>query len=97
MCRSIACIVPPDLLQKLAADATAEEKRSLLATLRHDRTVRQERKLAAMSLRPSAAVGKGTGKPKRAIYDQGNVASDAPAKLVRAEGAPASKDPAVNV
>jgi Zn-dependent metalloprotease len=96
MCRSIACIVPPDLLQKLAADATAEEKRKLLATLRQDRALRQERKLASMSLRPSAAAGKGTGKPKRAIYDQGNVASDAPAKLVRAEGAPATKDPAVN-
>jgi Zn-dependent metalloprotease len=96
MCQSIACIVPPDLLQKLAADATPEEKRSLLATLRHDRAVRKERTLAAAAVRAGAASVGGTGKPKRAIYDQGGVASDAPATLVRAEGAAASKDPAVN-
>jgi Zn-dependent metalloprotease len=98
MCRSIACIVPPQLLQKLAAEASAEEKRSLLATLRQDRAMRQERKLAAMSARSAApaTVGKGTGKPKRSIFDQGGVASDAPGTLVRAEGAAKTKDPAVN-
>lgn len=99
MCRSIACIVPPQLLQKLAADAAEAEKKLLLATLRNDRSMRIERTLnrAAVTRGASAAVpGSGTGKPKRSIYDQGNAQSDAPGQLVRAEGARATKDPAVN-
>ena len=91
---SISCIVPPELLQRLAADASAEEKRSLLATLRHDRTVRLERKREAAA--PQTSAGVATGKPNRSVYDQNGVASDVPATLVRAEGAPATKDVAVN-
>jgi Zn-dependent metalloprotease len=102
MCRSLACIVPPVLLQKLAAEASAEERKALLATLRHDRVVRIERTLArlipgsAAANAAAAAPRPGAGKPKRNIYDQRNAQSDAPGTLVRAEGAAAVKDVAVN-
>jgi Zn-dependent metalloprotease len=99
MCRSIACIVPPQLLKKLAADAAAEEKRALLATLRNDVVIRAERTLRRVSMASAASLpapGTGSGKPKRSIFDQGNAQSDAPGNLVRAEGAKATKDPAVN-
>lgn len=96
MCGSLACIVPPVLLQRLAAEASPEEKRALLETLRHDRIIRAERKANAQGVRSLSPIGTGTGKPNRSIYDQGGIASDTPAKLVRGEGAKAVKDPAVN-
>ena len=92
----IHCILPPYLLDKLA-DSTDPKVRDLAieaiarsATLRAERTT-----LARMPM--MAAIPSATGKKDRLVYDMKNQGSSfLPGKLVRREGDPKSKDPAVN-
>jgi Zn-dependent metalloprotease len=98
---SLACIVPPDLLLQLARREPGATSDPVLDTLALDMAVRTERaenaaRQPARDLRKplfAAAVG---GTPNRSVYDQQGSEDQVLGKLVRAEGQPATADPAVN-
>ena len=92
----IHCILPPYLLDKLAESADPKVRRLAIeaiarsATLRATRTTLQQMPLMA-------AVPSPAGKKDRLVYDMKNQGSTfLPGTLVRSEGDPKSKDPAVN-
>jgi Zn-dependent metalloprotease len=95
----LACILPPDLILRLAQEASPERRLALLETLALDHSFRQFRAEAAgrqaalPSLTSPAAPG---GTPSRVIYDQQNSTAQAPGKLARSEGDPAVADSAIN-
>jgi Zn-dependent metalloprotease len=95
----LACILPPDLLLKLAREATDEHRSVILRTLELDQTFRLRRaELAArQAARPEAsmATGKG-GAPNRTIYDQAHSTAYTPGTLVRGEGHAPVADVSVN-
>lgn len=100
MCRSpIACIVPPNLLKRVALEGSARERASAIQTLAIDSSMRLARAEAAGRRVPGQrALGtlvSSAGTPNRFIHDQGG-ATDVVGPVVRAEGQPATKDPAVN-
>ena len=73
---SLACILPPDLLARIAREADAAQRAAILDTLQIDHTFRLARAetAARQGIRPSnsAAPHVGGGTPKRSIYDQGH-------------------------
>jgi Zn-dependent metalloprotease len=96
---SLACILPPDLLLKLAREATAEHRSALLKTLELDQAFRLRRaELAAVqAARPvgTGAAG-GGGTPNRSVYDQQHSTAYTPGTLVRSEGQAPVDDVSVN-
>jgi len=95
----ISCILPPDLILRLAQNASADRRLALLQTVEIDHSFRQFRaetagRQAALALPTSTAAPGGT--PSRMIYDQQHSTSTTPGTLVHAEGAPPSSDDAVN-
>jgi len=96
---ALACILPPDLILRLAAEASPERRLALLQTLELDHSFRQSRAEAAgrraapRSVAITAAAG---GTPSRVIYDQQDSTVTTPNKLVRREGDPPVADDAVN-
>jgi Zn-dependent metalloprotease len=100
MCRSpLACIVPPRLLERLARDGTARERRSAIETLAIDSSIRQARAEAAgrstSAPRPLGSLLSSAGSPNRFIHDQQGSTTTI-GDVVRGEGQPPTEDPAVN-
>ena len=96
---SIACIIPPVLLEELARRGD-KQRDSALQTLSIDATLRTTRvhnSLVGTAANPSSVLQSVTpGKPARTIFDcQGQLPATNP-KIVRREGGRASKDVAVN-
>jgi Zn-dependent metalloprotease len=97
--RALACILPPDLILRLAEDASAERKQALLQTLDLDHSFRQFRAEAAgrrAALAPPVSTAPPGGAPRRQIYDQQNSTATSPGKLARGEGDPPVADQAIN-
>jgi len=97
---SIACIIPPVLLEELVRNGTAEEREAALRTLSLDATLRHARTHNALVGTPAnfATVLQSVtpGKPRRTIHDCGGLEPPTPPKQVRGEGGPPSKDVTVN-
>jgi Zn-dependent metalloprotease len=98
--RSLHCIVPPGLLDRLARAGTDDIRNAALDTLAVDRKFRLSRAEAAsrtpgLAARPVTFARIG-GHPNRTIYDQGHSNNQTPGAVVRAEGQPADADQAVN-
>ena len=94
------CIVPPDLLLKVARTGDQAQRDAALGTLALDQTFRQARAsttatLAVFGLRRSR-VGGSPGKPQRTIYDQHHSDAMALGTVAWSEGSRKSKDPAVS-
>src|ERR687886_1132475 len=97
---SIACIIPPVLLQELAKTGGDEDRDALLRTLAVDATLRTARvhnslvgaPVNATTVRQSVA----PGKPVRTIYDCENQEVRTTPKQMRGEGDPDSDDVTVN-
>jgi len=95
----LACILPPDLLLKLARESTDERRSAILQTIELDQTIRLRRaELAARQIaRPVGAMAKGAGgTPDRTIYDQEHSTGYLPGTLVRKEGQGPVDDVSVN-
>jgi Zn-dependent metalloprotease len=97
---SIACIIPPVMLEELVRSGGAEEREAALRTLSLDTTLRLARvhnSLVGTPANPTTVLQSVTaGQPQRTIYDcEGREPPTTP-KQVRAEGEPASGDAAVN-
>jgi Zn-dependent metalloprotease len=97
---SIACIIPPVLLEELARRVSDEERDALLRTLSLDASLRiarvhnsltAERRNRA-TIRQSATAGT----PQRTIYDCHGLEPPSDPEPVRAEGDPPSDDVTVN-
>src|SRR5579859_6301623 len=94
------CILPPDLLDRLARDTDAAVRTAALDTLQFDHLFRLTRaemaaRLGGRQARPITFARIG-GQPQRTIYDQQHSTVQTPGKVVRAEGQPAVADTAVN-
>jgi len=91
------CILPPELLRRIARNGNAKQRDAALDTLAVDQTLRLGRatwELLNAGTRRGLFGTPGAGK-QRSIYDaQG--AETLPGRLVRAEGAPAAGDVEVN-
>jgi Zn-dependent metalloprotease len=94
------CILPPDLLDRLARAGDDVVRNAALDTLRFDQLFRLTRaemasRLGGRLARPITFARIG-GKPQRTIYDQQHSTNQTPGKVARAEGAAAVADTAVN-
>ena len=97
---SIACIIPPVLLQELARKGDDEQRDALLRTLSLDASLRTARVhnalVGAPANRTTVLQSVTPGQPQRTIYHcQGQEPTSSPGQ-VRAEGDPASGDDAVD-
>lgn len=95
----LACILPPDLLLKLARESTDEHRSPILATIELDQTFRLRRaeRAARQVTRPVGAMGMGAGgTPNRSIYDQEHSTEYIPGTLIRKEGQGPVGDVSVN-
>jgi Zn-dependent metalloprotease len=102
---SIFCILPPHILRDIARTGTDEQRQAALDTLAVDTTFRTLRAIrlaapVATAAQSTVSLGAeaGTGAAKqlqRTIFDCHNI-QRLPGDPVRAEGAPASGDPAVD-
>jgi Zn-dependent metalloprotease len=97
---SIACIIPPVLLEELARRGTDDERDAALRTLSLDATLRLARAHNALVGTP---VNRATvlqsvtaGQPQRTIYDCHEQEPVSNPEVVRIEGGPPTDDPAVN-
>ncbi len=97
---SLRCILPPDLLLRVAKDASPELRLALLQSLSVDHTFRLQRAEVAgrQGIRPQAGIGAAPagGSPNRTIYNQDHATTNEPAKVVRKEGEPPVADVSVN-
>ena len=97
--KHLACILPPDLLLRLASEASDEQRSAILRTLELDQTFRLRRAELAGRQVPrheGALAHGGGGTPRRTIYDQGHSTAYTPGTLVRDEGDPPVADDSVN-
>ena len=97
---SIACIIPPVLLEELARRGSPEERDAALRTLSLDaglRTARVHNALVrAPANRTTVRQSATAGQPQRTIFDCHGLEPPSNPDLVRAEGDPPSDDVAVN-
>ena len=97
---SIACIIPPRLLEELARRGTEEEREAALHTISIDATLRLVRVHNALARGPldRATIRQGAtpGQPQRTIYDCKGLEPPTTPEQVRAEGDPPTDDVAVN-
>jgi len=96
-CRNpIHCILPPYILDSLAESDDPKVRRLAIEAIARSATLRATRTVLAQ-LPAMAALPSPDGKKDRLVYDAKNKGSSfLPGKLVRKEGEPKSKDPAVN-
>ena len=95
--RSIYCILPPYVLDKISQNGTSQQRAKALKTLSTDSTLRALR-IAQVPARLPAAPTRGVsseGKKQRTIYNVHNT-SDLPGDTARKEGGRATGDPAVD-
>jgi len=80
-----ACILPPDLIVRVARDASPERRLALLQSLELDHSFRQVRAEAAARqlTRPLAGITPPGGTPSRMIYDQQHSTAADPGKLAK--------------
>jgi Zn-dependent metalloprotease len=94
------CIVPPELLLRVASSGSEEERDAALRTLALDNTMRQARVERATRLAlapaPPRLLSGPVGGPHRSIYDQHENDAMELGELARAEGQAAVEDEAVN-
>jgi Zn-dependent metalloprotease len=93
------CILPPEILRKLAGHEQAHVRRAALETLALDTRFRLARAEAAAARRGAArpvTFARIGGSPQRMIYDQDHGTSQTPGQMVRGEGQDATSDPSVN-
>ena len=99
MCHhSLYCILPPHILHQIAVNGDKEERAAAVQTLAADQTLRSMRSEfnAAGGPTPSPSMMlSAEGEKRRTIYDTRNT-QNLPGVIVRAEGAPPTKDVAVN-
>jgi Zn-dependent metalloprotease len=97
---SIACIIPPVLLEELARRGTDEERDALLRTLSLDASLRIARVhnslTAARRDRATIRQSATAGRPQRTIFDCHGLEPPSDPEQVRAEGDPPSEDVTVN-
>ena len=95
-----ACILPPDLLARVARDSNADDRVSILDTLELDHSFRQARAVrAAQHVRRTLAVPTTPDGPTlhRTIYDKhGDDTETSLGTMVRSEGQPPVGDASVN-
>src|SRR5512133_1829307 len=94
------CILPPDLLDKLARTTNAAVRDAALDTMQLDHLFRLTRaeaagRLGGRFLLPITFARIG-GHKQRTIYDQQHSTSQTPGKVARAEGQRPVKDTAIN-
>lgn len=96
----LACILPPDLLRRVARESARERRSPILQTIELDQGFRRRRtELAARQIaRPvgSRAAAAAGGTPNRSIYDQEHGTEYLPGTLVRKEGQGPVDDVSVN-
>jgi Zn-dependent metalloprotease len=90
--RPICCIVPPHMLKEIARRGDADLQASAWRTLTLSEQMRGQRQILSL-IAPLGTTA--TGAKRRTVYDAGNK-STLPGRLVRSEGDPRTKDPAVN-
>src|SRR5215207_8289678 len=94
------CILPPDLLDKLARTADEAVRNAALDAMQLDRQFRLTRAEAAGRFggRMAAPItfGRIGGQPQRTIYDQKQSTRQRPGTVARAEGQRAVRDEVVN-
>ena len=94
------CILPPDLLNRLARASDEVTRNAALDTLQLDHLFRLTRAEMASRLGGRTArlitFGRIGGKPQRTIYDQQHSTTQTPGVVMRAEGQAAVADTAVN-
>ena len=104
MCRnaprrhSLFCILTPDILDQVARNGTPAQRNRALDTLRTDHTLRTLRALrlaAPPAAFPRAVLAVAPGQAQRIVADARNT-TNLPGDVVRAEGAPATGDPAAD-
>lgn len=88
----IYCILPPYMLDQIAANGTDEQKVRAAHTLSHNVTLRAQRETLAKTSAVLAAV---SGVKKRTIYTA-DFTSNLPGRIVRQEGSPANGDAAAD-
>ncbi|KOQ23779.1 peptidase M4, partial [Achromobacter xylosoxidans] len=91
-------VIPPYVLDRLAQHADARVSMPAVKTLIIDQQQRGLREMAVPPPRAQVAAPRqpsAAGTPRRAVHDAANTTT-LPGKLVRAEGAKASGDPAVD-
>ena len=97
---SIACIIPPVLLEELARRGSAEERDAALRTLSLDaglRTARVHNSLVRAPVNRATVRQSATaGQPQRTIFDCHGLEPPSDPDQVRAEGDPPSDDVTVN-
>jgi len=96
--RSIFCILPPHILRQIAKNGSQQVRDEAINTLAADatfRTLRVEATMQPPTPQPSQGVLGDEGHKQRTIYDAKSN-QNLPGTLVRAEGAAASGDPAVD-
>src|SRR5689334_9265716 len=95
----LACILPPALLRRLAAEAdSAEARQAALHALRLDtafRLARAESAARTIAAAPTTFARVG-GTPQIGIYDQQHSTDQTPGVLVRGQEQPPVQDEAVN-
>jgi Zn-dependent metalloprotease len=95
----VACIVPPELLKRIALEGGAEERRSAIETITLDSSIRQARaEISARRPPEHRALGSlltATGELNRVVHDLAHATSGL-GTVARAEGQRKSKDPSVN-
>ncbi len=89
--RAFCSIVPPRILESIAANGSPEERRAALATLAQSERLRERRRL----LGAMAPLAPPTGEERRTVYDAGH-RTTLPGRRVRGEGDPPSGDPALD-
>lgn len=91
---SIHCILPPDVLDHMADSEDPRIRRIAIENIEAAAEARAMREM--MPVEATAAGLAMTGKKHRLIYDMKSKRRPLPGRLVRAEGDPPVKDPAVN-
>jgi hypothetical protein len=91
--RSLACVVPPHMLEEMALRGDTQDREAAITTLALDASVRLERVVTAMTLAPVPATAGPT--KQRRIYTA-NSGTGLPGTLVRSEGQGAGSDLPVN-
>jgi Zn-dependent metalloprotease len=95
---TLACILAPDLLVRIAQEATLEQRAAILQSLELDQSLRLARAevAARQGIRPPTRPTAAAAGPRRFIYDQTHSTSSTPGKLMRGEGQPAVADVSIN-
>ena len=90
------CILPPYILDRMAESDNPAARKLAVEAIARSATLRATRTALAPFAAQTAIASAGAVK-NRLVYDnKTNGATRLPGKLVRAEGGPPSKDPAVN-